>query len=137
MALQMICAAYGARAGHLFLLTPAGPLLRASHGSAAPSAELAEQVSCYITMKQEQCNELDSMVTGDLMSEDEPSPDVSAGQGYELLLLSCVVGTSSTLAGVAVVEVDENRPRNERQSQLLTALASSLLQAGDSQGIAS
>jgi hypothetical protein len=138
MALQMICAAYGAQSGHLFLLTPAGPVLRASQGSAAPSAELAEHVSGFILKKQGQYSDLDDMVTGELTSDDEQAPtERLAGSSYELLLLGCVMGTTSTLAGVAAVEVGDNRPRNERQSQLLTALARSLMQAGDSHGIAS
>jgi serine/threonine protein kinase len=138
MALQMICAAYGAQAGHLFLLTPAGPVLRASQGGAGPSTELAEHVSSFIVKKQGQYSELDDMVTGELTSEAEQSAtERLAGSSYELLLLGCVIGTTSTLAGVAAVEVGDTRARNERQSQLLSALARSLLQAGDSQGIAS
>jgi tetratricopeptide (TPR) repeat protein len=134
IALQMICAAYGARNGHLFLLTPAGPVLRASQGNAGPSTELAEHVSSYILAKQQQAGELDDMAT-DALSTDEPSPleRLTIGR-YQLLPLGCVVGTSSTLAGVAAVEVNQSRTLTEGHTELLNALASSLLQAGDTQG---
>ncbi|HKU38517.1 MAG TPA: protein kinase [Polyangiales bacterium] len=136
IALQMICAAHGARSGHLFLLTPAGPVLRASQGAAAPTAELAHTVSGYVADKQQQAEELDDMATG-LLSEDSVLSAVVrvAGGSYELLPLSCVVDASSTLAGIAAIEVGEARARNDKQAQLLTALAASLLQSGDSHGL--
>jgi len=37
--------------------------------------------------------------------------------------------------GVAVVEVTQTRVRNEKQVQLLNALANSLLETGDSPGL--
>ena len=39
------------------------------------------------------------------------------------------------LAGVAVVGITETRVRNDKQAQLLNALATSLLEAGDSPGL--
>jgi hypothetical protein len=135
-ALQTICAARGARGGYLYLLTPAGPMLRASHGGSVPSAEIAERVSDYVAEKQRHAGALDDMATGAL--EDGEAPLVSApqieGSSHELLPLSCVVEVTSVLVGVAVVEAPRGLSRGV-QSELLHVLASSLLQAGDSLGV--
>jgi hypothetical protein len=136
IALQMICAAHGAREGHLFLLTPAGPVLRASHGASAPAAVLGERVAELVIEKQQHAEGLDDMATGSL--EDDAVLDVrvlSEDRSYELLSLSCVVETTSALVAVAVIEVAQERDRSEQQAQLLHVLAGSLLQAGDSQAL--
>jgi hypothetical protein len=39
------------------------------------------------------------------------------------------------LVGIAVIEGSDTRTRNERQQQLLNAIATSLLQHGDTQGV--
>jgi hypothetical protein len=131
-ALQMICAAHGSGVGHLYLITPAGLVLRASHGAATPALALAERVARYVTDKQRHSEDIDDMVTGDLAQEQALTSLIdSAGVSYELLALSCVVDAISTLAGVAAIEVTETRVRNEKQTQLLNALAASLLHAGD------
>jgi hypothetical protein len=112
-------------------------MLRASHGSSVPSAEIAERVSDYVAEKQQHADELDDMATGAL--EDDEAPLISApqieGSSYELLPLSCVVEMASVLVGVAVVEAPKALTRDVQQSELLHVLAASLLQAGDSQGV--
>ncbi|HKP61056.1 MAG TPA: protein kinase [Polyangiales bacterium] len=136
LALQMICASHAARAGHLYLISPAGLLLRASHGQKEPAPELAAHVSDYVTEKQQRAIDMDDMVTGDLPQDDALTSLIQAsGTSYELLPLGCVTDATSTLAGIAVVEVNNARIRNERQAQLLNAIATSLLQSGDSQGL--
>jgi hypothetical protein len=136
-ALQTICAAYGAREGYLFLLTPAGPVLSAAHGGIVPSVEVAARVSGYVAEKQQQAEDLDDMATGALVDEEAPLERASQieGSSYELLPLSCVVEATSVLIGVAVIEVARGRRRDVQQSELLHVLAASLLQAGDSRGL--
>jgi hypothetical protein len=76
------------------------------------------------------------MVTGELQHDDALTSLIQAsGVSYELLPLGCVVESISTLAGVAVVEVAQTRVRNQKQAQLLNALATNLLQTGDSPGL--
>ena len=136
LALKMVCAAHGASVGHLYLITPAGLLLRASHGAESPSLELAQRVTRYISDKQQRSEDMDDMVTGELQQDDALTSLIQAsGVSYELLPLGCVVESISTLAGVAVVEVAETRVRNQKQAQLLNALATNLLQTGDSPGL--
>jgi hypothetical protein len=136
LALKMICAAHAASVGHLYLITPAGLVLRASQGVESPAPELAERVSNYVSEKLHDADEMDDMVTGDLPDDDALTSLVQASGGsYELLPLGCAIDATSTLAGVAVVRVDEAHARNQKQAQLLNALATSLLQTGDSQGM--
>jgi hypothetical protein len=136
LALKMICAAHAATVGHLYLITPAGLVLRASQGVDSPAPELAERVSSYVSEKLHDADEMDEMVTGDLPDDDALTSLVRASGGsYELLPLGCAIDATSTLAGVAVVRVDEAHTRNQKQAQLLNALATSLLQTGDSQGM--
>jgi hypothetical protein len=133
IALQMICAAHAARVGHLFMLTPAGPVLRASHGASAPAVVLQDRVTAFVTENQRHTQDLDDTVTGAL--EDEAALDLSVcseDRRYELLPLSCVVEATSVLVGIAVIETAEDRGRSEQQAQLLRVLATSLLQTADS-----
>jgi hypothetical protein len=136
LALQMICAAHGARAGHLYLLSAAGLVLAASQGTGTPPAELAERVSRYVMNEKHRASEMDDMVTGDLPEDDALTSLVQTeGASYELLPLACVLEATSTLAGVAVVQVEETRMRNDKQAQLLNTLAANMLQTGDSHGL--
>ncbi len=136
IALQMICVAHGTREGYLFLLTHAGPVLRASHGSSAPRAVLSDRVADFVMEKQRHAEDLDDMVTGALDDGVVLEWTVRSDErSYKLLALSCVVEATSVLAGVAVIEVAEDRAGSEQQGQLLNVIAASLLQAGDSQGL--
>jgi hypothetical protein len=136
LALKMICAAHAATVGHLYLITPAGLVLRASHGAESPARELADRVSSYVSDKLHAADEMDDMVTGDLPDDDTLTSLVQvAGGSYELLPLGCAIDATSMLAGVAVVRVDQTYTRNQKQAQLLNALATSLLQTGDSEGM--
>jgi hypothetical protein len=136
LALKMICAAHAASVGHLYLITPAGLVLRASHGADTPAPELADRVTEYVSEKLHAADEMDEMVTGDLPDDDALTSLIQASGGsYELLPLGCAIEATSTLAGVAVVRVETAHARNHKQAQLLNALATSLLQTGDSQGM--
>jgi hypothetical protein len=58
-----------------------------------------------------------------------------AAHDYELLPLRFVVDAAAALAGVAVVATLADLPRTQRQIDLLHALASTLMQTGDSSGL--
>jgi tetratricopeptide (TPR) repeat protein len=132
LALQMICAAHGAGAGHLYLLTPAGPVLCASHGAGIPDAELAEAVTSFVTSQQNRAGEMDEMITGELPHDATPLSAIhTVGTDYELLPLGCVIDASSVLVGVAVISAATDRTRNTQQTQLLSVLAASLIESGD------
>jgi hypothetical protein len=136
VALQMICATYAASAGHLYLFSPAGLMLSASHGGEAVAPQLAERVSDFIGVERERAGQMDEMATGELLDDAPLTTTVRvAGHDYELLPLRCVVDAAGLLAGVAVVATNPNLQRTHRQLDLLHALASTLIQTGDSSGL--
>ena len=136
LALQMICSAHGASAGYLYLIGPAGLVLRASHGPDLPPAELVDQLTGYLDEKLQRAGDMDDMVTGDLPDDDALTSLVRVEEdSYEFLPLASVVEATSILAGVAVVAVTESRVRNAKQTHLLHAIAANLLQVGDTQGL--
>ncbi|HKP58702.1 MAG TPA: protein kinase [Polyangiales bacterium] len=135
-ALQMICAAHVAREGYLFLLTPAGPVLRAVQGDSTPPAEVAERVSAYVAEQQHLAEQLDEIETNAGGGEATlPATIQVQGRSHELLPLNCVIESTSVLAGVAVVEIPPGPRQNSPQAPLMQALAAGLLQAGDSHGL--
>ena len=133
VALQMICETHRARVGHLFLLTPAGPVLHASHNAAPPSTALAERVSEYVSERQRQAEELDEMATGVVTDTPTPAPDSLLeldGRRYELLALRSFQQAASTLVAVAMLERSDEHSPAAQQAELLNALAAKLLQSG-------
>jgi hypothetical protein len=136
VALQMICATYAASAGHLYLFSAAGLMLSASLGSDIVAPQLAERVSDFVGVERERAGLVDEMSTGE-MNDDAPQTTTVqiAGNDYELLPLRCVIDAAGMLAGVAVVATNTNLQRTHRQIDLLHALASTLIQTGDSSGM--
>jgi hypothetical protein len=135
-ALQVICTAWASRAGYLFLLTPAGPVLRASRGGSSPPTKLTDMVTEYVAEQQRQVEELDDMATEAVATGANPSPAVHIdGNGYELLPLHCLIDDASVLAAVAVIEVGVASELDARRAQLLPVLGASLLRAGDAHGM--
>ena len=129
VALQMICASYAARVGHLYLLTPAGPVLQASIGEASPPTELGRPVSNYVSDQQQQAEELDDMATGAITGSADLGSTVAVnGRNYELLPMGCVVEATSMLVGVVVIEGEAVQREAAPKRELLTAIAASLLE---------
>ena len=137
-ALDMICAAHASAAGHLFLITSSGPVHVASRVESSPSTSLLAKVRSYVEWKCQRAKDMHDMLTGAL-DEDEAGTLVlsvqSAAANYELLPLGCMESGRNLLVGIAVIEGSDTRTRNERQQQLLNAIATSLLQHGDTQGV--
>jgi hypothetical protein len=132
-ALQLICAARGASAGHLYLITPDGPELAASHEDKAPPSALAGLVTSYVEDEHRRSATMDEMVTGDVQqAPGTASMEQAAGGGYELLPLGCVVGGASMWVAVAAITPTEQQMPSDKQAQLLNMLASSLLHGSDS-----
>ena len=128
-ALEMLCTTHGAGAGHLFLVSPSGAVLAASHGGATASGELAERVAAYVSHHQELAAELDDMATGaqaDVATHAQPSrPDDCS---HQLLALRCIAEGESVLVGVAALERSEGQDI-QPLAELLSFLALSLLES--------
>lgn len=130
-ALDIICKAHGARAGHLFLIAPAGPLLCASKDDCAPPDALAHSVATYISEQQRRATELDDMATSaGTDAHALPAPVSSGDRIHQLLMLRCMVDGATVLVGVAALECDGGN-EIEPQVQLLNLLSMSLLESGE------
>jgi hypothetical protein len=83
----------------------------------------------FLERSQERAADMDEMATGELSEEAAPALTLSAdGVTYELLMLSCMVDGYSRVAGIAAVPAAEGSHDPLRQTQLLQALASHLLE---------
>jgi hypothetical protein len=134
-ALQLLCASRNTRAGHLYLASPAGLVLSASQGDPAPKPAL-EALREFLAQTRDHADEIDEMVTGELLEEATPSAIVQAdGVSYALLPLVCLVEDESTVAGVAAIALSDAPVDVLRQGQLLNALATHLLETGEYTGV--
>ncbi|HKP62856.1 MAG TPA: protein kinase [Polyangiales bacterium] len=129
-ALEMICAAHGAKRGLLYVHVNAGLVRAASIGAEPPPPELA-QLQELIIRAGERASELDEMTT-DALSQESAGESIEVGAiRYELLLLSCAVANENRVAGVAAVEGGAGTVDRVRSVQLRHALAGHILAAAD------
>ena len=129
-ALALICAAHAAERGHLYVHSARGLARVASLGADAqiPEPELVRQ---FMTRATEHAAELDDMATDELTAE-APIETIELGATrYEPLLLSCVIGEETRVAGVALVETGAATVNRLHSGQLLHAVARHLLENED------
>jgi hypothetical protein len=135
-ALQVICTAWASPSGYLFLVTPAGPVLRASRGESAPAPKLTELVTQYVAEQRRHVDQLDDMATEAVAESATLSRTVQiGGRSYELLPLQRMVDEASVLAAVVVIEVGVVSELDARRAQLLPVLAASLVRPGEGRGV--
>jgi hypothetical protein len=130
-ALRLLCEARGAGAGHLFLRTNGVFTLRASHPGAAPPEGLRPVAQEFLLEQQSKTDLISDIATGDL-EEEQSSERVAEldGTRYTLLLLSCAVGGTGRLAGVAAI-TEGTESAHPSQLILLSSLATHLVKSGD------
>jgi hypothetical protein len=129
-ALQLICESRAASSGHLYLQAANDVHWAASQGADQPPRGTTDLVRDFIAQEEERADTMTVMATAGLPDEEDGSPTLHVtGVTYELLLLTCVVGGRGLVAGVALVSA-ERRVRSPKQAQLLTLLASHLLEPG-------
>jgi hypothetical protein len=129
-ALQLLCASRNASCGHLYLISADGLLLSASQGSPAPLPAVSEVLQ-FLTRTQDRAEDMDELVTGQLLEQSAPSALVQAeGTRYELLLLSRISESAEKIAGVAAIALSDTPVDALRQAQLLSVLATHLLEVG-------
>jgi hypothetical protein len=133
-ALELICHLRGASDGHLYLTSPQGLAIAASQGNKVPPHDLAT-LNALVAGALQRAAALDEMATDELAPESAPHLTIEAdGVSYKLLLLSCTVGASERVAGLAAIAARDAPFDLLQQGQLLHALATHLLQLGDSTG---
>lgn len=133
-ALGLVCTAAGASTGHLYLVSNEGVALRASHGGQSQPPTVGE-VQAFIAQEQERAEALTERATGELEQQVLVTLVATSDTTFQLSLLSCVLDTSTKLAGVVAISRDAGSALDPRFAQLLSALAAHLLRAGDTPGI--
>ena len=133
-ALQLICSSRNVSAGQLYLTSATGLTLAAAIGG-KPSLLNLEPLYAFLARSEERAADMDDMSTGELTEEVAPSATLAVGGvTYELLVLSCMVDAESKVAGIAAIEQGDGEYDALKQAQLLQALASHLLERGDTMG---
>ena len=129
-ALQLLCEFRKVDTGHLYLTSPVGLVLSASHGEHAPPPDSSVLLR-FLEQARAHSQAMDDMATGELV-DDAFANTVLAGIdcSYELLLLSTVIDDTWKVAAVAAVAHSDASLLPVQQSQLLSALAEHLLADG-------
>lgn len=129
-ALQLVCRACGASAGHLYVLRPDGSLQIGSHGATAPPPdELTTQVRVLLERAHANTQGLTDLVTGTVAEVDSDNDTTvhAGGMTFELLLLACEPQRARTIVGVIALDVGEHGAKLASQSQLLATVAEYLV----------
>jgi tetratricopeptide (TPR) repeat protein len=135
-ALQLLCEARGASAGHLYLAAEAGLELVASSAIAAPDEALRQFVTQFWT-QQIADGDLDTAMS-DGHGQSAPSALLWSdlhGIAYEPLLMSSLVGGVMLHAGVAMLMRSAQRTKAVNGTQLAAALGAFLIRSGDTLGV--
>jgi hypothetical protein len=137
-ALRLLCDIRAAASGHLYLLSPEGATLTATYGPNPAPEALIELVNDHAKQEQGRSEIMTEIATGTLLEEELAvgSDTLIAGTRYDLVLLVCTVGGIRTVVGVAAFATDQPRARPMKEGPLLTMVATHLLQAGDTVGLA-
>ncbi len=134
--LEILCSASATNAGHLYLCTPQGPTLVASYGTREPEG-LFDYVCAHLTRDLEASDGETAIVSAEnlLAAESVAKFTDDTGTDYRPLFLTALVDEVPRHAAIAVlVEApDGHRPAD---FALTAALASHLIEAGDTPGIA-
>jgi hypothetical protein len=136
-AIALLCDAYDAGVGHLYLLAPDGEAnLAASFGAESPSDRLRFEIGEFIRREREDASAPTQYVadTNTALSSAETIFSDERGTRYRPVLLSSHHEGAAVDVGVAVLRCSEHSEHSVSRPQLAAALAAQLLQAGDTRG---
>ena len=134
--LQKLCSGRAANEGHLYLCGEGGPVLVASQGVEVPPDELLEYVREHLTRELESGSGETAMVSAASIPA-RATPLVFAdpsGRPHRPIFLTAVVNHTTRYAAIAVV-VDGAGLSRTAEFALASALASHLIEAGDTLGV--
>ena len=136
MALGLLCDAYGAGGGHLYLMDKSALVLSATVAAEDPDA-LEPLVTSFWHRLLEDADMATEIVTNG------PTPSASSylwtdrrGTPYEPMTIGCVVDGVTLHVGVAVLIPDAVQPRSIKAADVATTIAKYLLDCGDARGVA-
>ena len=140
--LKLLCDDRAASIGHLYLVLVAdrGLTLVASQGRSAPPEGLLEYLQEYLERELSGGGDETAAFVGAEMGSAlhaRPSFKDSAGVEHRLVLLTTVAGGVARHAGIAVLVEGARTERPAGGAELVAALSTHLIEAGDARGIAS
>jgi hypothetical protein len=119
-ALQQLCDVIGARCGHLYIWTPTGFEIAASHGEPAPDPSLATLITSRLTTRPEDGEDATVIETV------EPRSDRSLvgrqGTSYRLQLLMSSVNGAIACAGAVLLDEAGRAPEDAELQELTSSL---------------
>jgi hypothetical protein len=132
-ALSLLCDAFAAGDGHLFLQRESGLQLAATKSSKPVPASLRAFLSDLIDVRTRSrvAQPIDTTMTEIAGAEPLTVWQDGSGMGFDVLVLT--VGDATKAIGAAALRVDGRKPQHPLASQLATLVASCLVQAGDAQ----
>jgi tetratricopeptide (TPR) repeat protein len=134
MALGLLCDAYGAGGGHLYLMGEDSLDLAATVAAEAPDA-----LDALVTSFWNQRLEEPDMPTAFVADAEAPASTGmwtdSRGTAYQPVPISCVVGGVSLHVGVALLIPGGEKPRNVRAAEVTATIGKYLIQCGDTRGL--
>jgi hypothetical protein len=136
MALGLLCDAYGAGGGHLYLMDKSALVLSATIAAGDPDA-LEPLVTSFWHRLLEEPDTATEIVTT------SPTPSATSnlwtdrrGTPYEPMTIGCVIDGVTLHVGVAVLIPDAVQPRSIKAADVATTIAKYLLDCGDARGVA-
>ena len=137
--LKLLCDDRDATVGYLYLIAEPGLTLAASQGSSAPPEGLLEHLNEYLERELAGNADATAFVSAEMGSSLHARPCFRDDTGIEhkLVLLTTVAGGVARHAGVAVLVEGARTGRPAGGAELVAALSTHLIEAGDARGIAS
>jgi tetratricopeptide (TPR) repeat protein len=137
--LKLLCDDRDATVGYLYLIAEPGLTLAASQGSSAPPEGLLEHLNEYLERELSGSGDATAFVSAEMDSSLHARPCFRDDTGLEhrLVLLTTVAGGVARHAGVAVLVEGARTARPAGGAELVAALSTHLIEAGDARGIAS
>jgi tetratricopeptide (TPR) repeat protein len=137
--LRLLCDDRAATVGYLYLVADLGLTLVASQGSSAPPDGLLEVLHEYLERELSGGDETAAIVDLQADSALHARPCFRDGEGVEhqLVLLTTVTSGVARHAGIAVLVEGGRTERPVGGAELVAALSTHLIEAGDARGVAS
>jgi tetratricopeptide (TPR) repeat protein len=137
--LKLLCDDRGATVGYLYLVAGAGLTLVASQGSSEPPEGLSGYLEEYFERELSESDDETAFSIQEVDSAFHAKPCFRDGVGMEhrLVLMTSIGGGGARHAGVAVFVEGERPARLAGGAELVAALTTHLIEAGDARGVAS
>jgi hypothetical protein len=138
--LKLLCDDRGAAIGYLYLVADGGLTLAASQGAAEPPGGLLAYLEEYFERELSESSDGTAVLSiQEVGSELHARPGFrdDAGVTHRLVLMTSIAGGGARHAGIAVFVEGERAERLAGGAELVAALTTHLIEAGDTRGVSS